>query len=286
LWLSLGYLDRAREAAKRAASLAPDEARANTVLGFMALARVDIGSATTAFERAIAIESGNPLARLGLGLAKIRKGRLADGRREIEFAAALNPDDPIVRSYLGKAYFEEKREPLPGPQFERAKQIDPLDPTPWFYDAIRKQTLNRPIEALQDLEQSIKLNNNRAVYRSRFLLDADLAARGASLGRIYRDVGFEQLALVEGWKSSAIADREGRPRASPRRRHCHRTWGAGQCQERSFRLHRTARSAKSSQISQSFLGPSFRGGEDGSPGAVQWRRSLDPTAALPEPTVA
>lgn len=57
-------------------------------------------------------------------------------------------------------------------------------------------------------------------------------------------------------------------------------------QERSFRLHRTARSAKSSQISQSFLGPSFRSGEDGSPGAVQWRRSLDPTAALPEPTVA
>jgi tetratricopeptide (TPR) repeat protein len=201
LWLSLGYLDRAREAAERAASLAPAEARANTVLGFVALARVDIAGATTAFERAIALESGNPLARLGLGLAKIRKGRLADGRREIEIAVALNPDDPIVRSYLGKAYFEEKREPLPGPQFERAKQIDPLDPTPWFYDAIRKQTLNRPVEALQDLEKAIDLNDNRAVYRSRFLLDQDLAVRSASLGRLYRDLGFEQLAQVEGWKS-------------------------------------------------------------------------------------
>jgi hypothetical protein len=39
------------------------------------------------------------------------------------------------------------------------------------------------------------------VYRSRFLLDEDLAARGAALGRIYRELGFQQQALVEGWKS-------------------------------------------------------------------------------------
>ena len=51
------------------------------------------------------------------------------------------------------------------------------------------------------MERAIALNDNRAVYRSRFLLDQDLAARSASMGRIYRDLGFEQLALVEGWKS-------------------------------------------------------------------------------------
>lgn len=205
LWLSLGYLDRAREAAERAVSLAPAEARANTVLGFAALARVDTSGARTAFERAIALESGDPLARLGLGLAKIRDGDLEGGRSDIEIAAALNPDDPIVRSYLGKAYFEEKREPLPGPQFDLAKQLDPRDPTPWFYDAIRKQTLNRPVEALQDLQKSIDLNRNRAVYRSGLLVDGDLAARSASLGRIYGDLGFEQAGLVAGWHS-VLAD--------------------------------------------------------------------------------
>jgi hypothetical protein len=57
------------------------------------------------------------------------------------------------------------------------------------------------VEALQDLQRSISLNGNRAVYRSRLLLDEDLAARSASLGRIYSDLGFQQLALVEGWKS-------------------------------------------------------------------------------------
>ena len=171
------------------------------MLGFAALARVDITGALTAFEKAIALEAGNPLARLGLGLARIRKGELAEGRREIEIAVSLNPEDPITRSYLGKAYFDERREPQPGAQFERAHQIDPLDPTAYYYDAIRKQTLNRPVEALEDVERSIALNDNRAVYRSRFLLDQDLAARSASLGRIYRDLGFEQRALVEAWKS-------------------------------------------------------------------------------------
>ncbi|MCI0563109.1 MAG: TonB-dependent receptor, partial [Nitrososphaera sp.] len=78
---------------------------------------------------------------------------------------------------------------------------DPKDPTPWFYDAIHKQTTNRPVEALHDLQKAIELNDNRAVYRSKLLLDEDLAARSASLGRIYNDLGFQQLGLVEGWKS-------------------------------------------------------------------------------------
>lgn len=57
------------------------------------------------------------------------------------------------------------------------------------------------MEALKDLQKSIELNNNQAVYRSQLLLDKDLASRSASLGSIYRDLNFQQAALVEGWKS-------------------------------------------------------------------------------------
>ena len=39
------------------------------------------------------------------------------------------------------------------------------------------------------------------MYRSSLLLDSDSAARSASLGRIYQDLGFEQRALVHGWDS-------------------------------------------------------------------------------------
>jgi tetratricopeptide (TPR) repeat protein len=200
LWASFGELDRSLRAAQRAASLEPNLSRTQTVLGFAHLMRVKTKDAMAAFEKAIQLDQADPLPRLGLGLAMIREGKLKSGGREVEVAASLDPANAIVRSYLGKTYYEEKRTGLDEREYEMAKQLDPNDPTPSFYDAIAKQTTNRPVEALHEMERAIALNDNRAVYRSRMLLDADEAARAASLGRIYSDLGFQQLALVEGWK--------------------------------------------------------------------------------------
>ena len=157
--------------------------------------------ARAAFEKAIALDQADPLPRLGMGLAIIRDGDVTAGSRELEIAASLDPNNSLIRSYLGKAYYEEKRGELDEREFDMAKQLDPNDPTPWFYSAIAKQTTNRPVEALRDMQKAIELNDNRAVYRSKLLLDTDLAARSASQARIYSDLGFQQLALTEGWKS-------------------------------------------------------------------------------------
>jgi tetratricopeptide (TPR) repeat protein len=204
LWMSFGELDEALEAAKKAVALNPDLPRTQTVLGYAYLTQGKTIEARGAFEKAIELDSAEPLSRLGLGLSKIREGNLDEGRREIEIAVSLDPDNSIIRSYLGKSYFEEKRDKLSMDQFEMAKTLDPSDPTPFFYDSIRKQTENQPVEAFRDQQSATDLNDNRAVYRSRLLLDSDLAARSASLARIYSDLGFQQLALVEGWKSVNI----------------------------------------------------------------------------------
>lgn len=201
LFLSVGNLDKAVESAQKAVALNPFLARTHTVLGFAYIAWINTGKAKQAFNKAIELEPAAPLPRLGLGLAIIREGDVKKGRGEIEIAAGLDPGNALIRSYLGKAYFEEKRDALVADQFTIAKSLDPDDPTPWYYDAIFKQTVNRPVEALHDLQKSIELNDNRAVYRSRLLLDQDLAARSASLSRIYSDLKFQQLALVEGYKS-------------------------------------------------------------------------------------
>ncbi|HEY4732309.1 MAG TPA: FecR domain-containing protein, partial [Gammaproteobacteria bacterium] len=201
LRLSLGDLDQALVVARRSVELNPQQARSLTVLGFVYLGKFKVQGAKEIFARAITLDQADPLPRLGNGLALIREGDLKSGRREIEIAASLDPNNALVRSYLGKAYYEEHRSKLAADQFELSRSLDPLDPTPWFYDAIRKQSENRPVEALFDLQKSIELNDNRAVYRSRFLLDQDLASRSASLARIYNDLGFQQLALAEGWKS-------------------------------------------------------------------------------------
>ena len=199
--LAVGEIDDSISTAQKAVNLNPNIGLTQTVLGFVYLARVEIDEAFAAFTKAISLDPALPLARLGLGLAKIRKGMVEEGRADIEIAAALDPGSAIIRSYLGKAYFEEKRDRSSQRQYDIAKELDPADPTPWLYDAIRKQSINRPVEALHDIQKSIELNNNRAVYRSRLFLDDDLASRSSGLGRIYTDLGFEQLAQVEGWKS-------------------------------------------------------------------------------------
>ena len=204
LWLSFSRLDDALEAAQKAVSIDPNLSRTQTMLGFAYLTRIQTAEAKQAFVKAIELDQADGLPRLGLGLARIREGELVEGRREIEIAVSLDPDNALYRSYSGKAFFEEKRDKQAAQQYEMSKKLDPKDPTPYFYDAIRKQTTNRPVEALQDMGKAIELNNNRAVYRSSLQLDSDLAARSASLGRIYSDLGFQQLALVEGWKSVNI----------------------------------------------------------------------------------
>jgi Tfp pilus assembly protein PilF len=201
LWLSVGDLDQGVAAAERAVAMDANLAHSHTMLGFAWLTEIRVPEAIAAFKQAIALDQAAPLPRLGLGLAKIRRGELTAGREEIEFAVMLDPANSLLRSYMGKAYYEEKRDRLAGTQYRMAQELDPNDPTPWFYDAIRKQTENRPVEALHDLQTSIELNDNRAVYRSRLELDSDLATRSASIARIYRDLGFEQRALVEGWQS-------------------------------------------------------------------------------------
>ena len=201
MWLSVGDLDKGLAAAEQAHGIDPNLSLTQTVLGFAYLTRIKVPESLDAFNSAITLDQSAPLPRLGLGLAKIRKGDLEAGREEIEIAVILDPGNSLIRSYMGKAYYEEKRDKLAKTQYEMAEELDPNDPTPWFYDAIRKQTTNRPVEALHDLQESIKLNDNRAVFRSRLELDADLATRSASIARIYNDLGFQQRALVEGWQS-------------------------------------------------------------------------------------
>ena len=203
LLMSQGELTAAVSAAARAALLQPNYARIHDILGFAHLTRIQIESAQKAFDKAIVLDSADPLARLGLGLAMIRQGKLADGRRQLELAASLDPNNALIRSYLGKAYYQERRDKVAADQFAMAKELDPNDPTPWFYDAIRKQNNNNLIAALHDLEQAIARNDNRAVYRSRLLLDSDNASRSASQARVYNSLGLNERAQQVASRSLA-----------------------------------------------------------------------------------
>jgi tetratricopeptide (TPR) repeat protein len=203
LHLMRGETRRARAVAGEAVRLGGGPL-AQIALGYAELAALRAARAEAAFLRALQAESWNPLALMGLGLARIKQGDLAAGGVEIQNAVAHDPSSSLLRSYLGRAWFDARRDDAAGRQFAIGKELDPEDPTPWFYDAIRKQLANRPVEALRDLERSIELNDNRAPFRSRQLLAEDAATRGVSLGRIYDDLGFEQLGINEAARSLAL----------------------------------------------------------------------------------
>ncbi len=203
LLFGMGRLNEATDVAERARQRAPNDAMVNTVWGFLELARYRVDEAGTAFEAAIAHDSTLGLPHLGLGLTLFRRNQSDTAVAEMRKATLLDPKVSLYNSYLGKAYYETKDDRLAQTYLEAAKQLDPRDPTPHFYDAIRKQSVNRPVEAVQDLQTSAELNDNRAVYRSQLLLDEDLAARSAALGKIYNELGFGQLGLREGGQSLA-----------------------------------------------------------------------------------
>jgi len=203
LRMAEGDTEGARDAAEKAVRRDPDSARAISVLGFVQLAELRSQDALETFDKAVAIDPGFPLARLGHGIALFR-GNLEAGREEMQTAVLLDPENSLLRSYLAKAYFEENRPDAAGKELAAAKQLDPSDPTPYLYDAILKQTYNRPVEALKELRQSIELNDQRAVYRSRMLLDEDLAVRSADLAGIYNDLGFNQLGMVTARHSADL----------------------------------------------------------------------------------
>ncbi len=203
LQLMLGERNEAIAAAEKSSALAPGLGRAHTILGFAALSGFRVAAATKSFEKAIAADNADPMPHLGLGLARINRGQLEAGRREIELAVGLDSNNALLRAYLGKAYFEERRTDIDAQQFQVAKELDPRDPTPYLYDGIRLQTENRPVEAVQALEDSSDRNDDRAAYRGRLLLDQDRAARGTSVARAYSDLGFSSVAANEATNSLA-----------------------------------------------------------------------------------
>ncbi|MBW1636495.1 MAG: TonB-dependent receptor [Deltaproteobacteria bacterium] len=192
-------------AAEKGVDAAPYLARPLTVLGFAHLDRMEVEPAAEFFRRAVSLDQSAPLPRLGLGLTEIYNGDLAAGRDLLSIAAVLSPGNALIRSYLGKAYYEEKDFLRAGKQFSIAKGLDPYDPTPYFYSAIQSVKENKPGQALLDLKKSMALNGNRAIYRSQLMLDKDLAARAAGTGRVFNELGFQQLAVNYGRRSLETA---------------------------------------------------------------------------------
>jgi hypothetical protein len=208
LEFSFGRVPAAERALEQAIAFGPRNAQAHALRGFLLLARGADREAEGAFAQAMKLDPMLANAWLGRGLQKIRQGHALEGRRDLETAAILEPDRWLLRSYLGKAFAHEAlftRDPamrrelrdLAMKELDLAKARDPFDPTPWLYSALLLYDKYHTADAIRDLEQSERLNDNRLVYRSKLLLDQDQAVRSANLANIFQDAQMSDVSLRE-----------------------------------------------------------------------------------------
>ncbi len=197
LEFSFGRTSAALEAVDKSLNLSPRNAEALALKGFLLAGRNEISHAISVFEQAIAIDGALGNAWLGRGLCRIRHGARAAGLRDLETAALLEPQRALLRSYLGKGFSHAWDNQRAAKELELAKRFDTNDPTGWLYSALVKQQENRINEAVNDLERSQDLNENRSLYRSRLLLDQDRAVRGVNLARVYEDAGLSEVSVWE-----------------------------------------------------------------------------------------
>src|SRR6266851_3477442 len=207
LEFGFGHTDEAMKALNRGMELSPRNAEGLALRGFLLSAKNQFAEASSAFDQAIAIDGALGNAWLGRGLVRIRSSLTLfsikgsdlhrQGMEDLQVAATLEPQRSVLRSYLSKAFSDKYDLPHARKELRLANKLDPNDPTSWLYLALLDEQGNRINEAVEDLERSKDLNENRSLFRSRLLLDQDQAVRSANLAAIYRDDGMFDRSVQE-----------------------------------------------------------------------------------------
>lgn len=196
-----GYTDRSKKIVARVIAQAPDNGWAVNLQGFLHLAQRRTGPALDAFNRAAGMipDSGEP--HLGRALALMRRGEVEAAFQALTTAVLLEPQRALFVCYWGKLLYQIDRFQPALDALVQAAKLDPNDPSPHLYRAIVLRDLNRPTEAVAAMNRAVGLNDNRAVYRSRLLLDQDLAVKNVALSILYDQLGLSAWAFNKAMAS-------------------------------------------------------------------------------------
>ncbi|RZB35678.1 MAG: hypothetical protein SRB2_02975 [Desulfobacteraceae bacterium Eth-SRB2] len=190
------YQDIASKDVEKAQELAPENGDVQNLKGFLLLAQRKTDEAVSAFKEALKMGAGLGEPHLGLALAYMRKADVAAAMEEMTTAVLLEPRRSLFLSYWAKMLYQLHRFDKALDMLALAHELDPQDPTPDLYKGIILRDLNRPVEAVSSFNKAVALNDNRAVYRSRFLLDQDLAVKNVNLSILYSQLG------LQGWATN------------------------------------------------------------------------------------
>jgi len=189
LWLGDDYLDRAWEIISKALEISTTDSEVLSLAGFIRLGYRDYDKAHKLFTEAVKYNPGFGEPHIGLANVAFRYRNFSLGLTEMLTATLLEPRVSLYQSSLGKALYQTRSFDKALEVYDYAKTLDPNDPTPYLYKGIALSDLYRPGEAILEINKSIELNDNSAVFKSRLMLDRDLAVRNTDLARAYSQLG-------------------------------------------------------------------------------------------------
>ncbi|MDR3555971.1 MAG: FecR domain-containing protein [Syntrophobacteraceae bacterium] len=194
-WLGADYLDRAWKIIGEALEISKNDSEVLSLAGFIRLGYRDYSKAGELFEKAVRYNPAFGEPHIGLANIAFTHRNFALGLREMLTATLLEPRVSLYESSLGKALYQTRSFDKALEVYDYAKTLDPNDPTPYLYKGIALTDLYRPGEAIEEINKSIELNDNTAVFRSRLMLDRDLAVRNVNLATSYNQLGLSNWAF-------------------------------------------------------------------------------------------
>jgi len=195
LYFSHGRIQAAKSSLKRSFDISASNPLALSLQGFIDAADANAGASRRSFQQALISDAYFANGWLGDGLVSFSQGKPEAGLEALKLAAVMAPKRSLLRSYLGKGLAENEQYSQAEIELELAQKLDDRDPTPLFYQSLLDKKRNRFSESARAMYKAIELNDNRNIYRSRLLLDQDLAVRNTNLAAVYERLGMATRAV-------------------------------------------------------------------------------------------
>lgn len=192
-------MDDTIECEKILKQISPDSvvlAEKKTLSGFLELRNGKSLKALKKFEAAVTLNPEASDAMMGKGIALFNTNSRQEGLEAIIHATLISPQISSLQSYLAKAYLENNDYTQADQSLDRAKRLDPKDPTPYLYESLNFFEKHEPGKAINSLSKAQALNKNRAVFRSKYLIDQDNAVLMSNVSSLYNELGFNYSSML------------------------------------------------------------------------------------------